>query len=560
MRRVLSTLLLLSILLLVQPSLGVSAQVYYFQVEKLIADVYWESDGTVRVEYEIFFYNDPSADRMEYIDIGVPTSSYSLSSISATIDGIPITNIESSPYVSPGVALGLGANAVPPGSRAVVRVSISGVRNALYFGDEEAYASALFSPNWFDREYVYGSTALTVRYHLPPGVLPEEPRWHESPSGWPQDAPATGLDSNGRIVYEWSNSNANGYTAYVFGASFPSQYVPEQVLQTERPEIGTRLDAGELIPLFCFGGFFLIAIFFVVIGLTSANRRKLDYLPPKISIEGHGIKRGLTAVDAAILLETDLDRVFTMVLFSVIKKGAVKVVEEEPLKIEKLTPQPEGLRAYETGFVKAMLKSDKKVRSRKLQDVAISLVKSVQKKMKGFSLKETKAYYRSIVKQAWNQVETAETPEVRSERFAESLEWSMLDRDFNGRTQRVFRSGPVFVPIWWGNYRPSTVTSGGGRAVGTTPTSVSVSHSRSSPLPTLPGSDFAANIVGGIESTAGNIVSNISDFTGRVTKTTNPPPPPSSRGGGGRSFGGGSSCACACACAGCACACAGGGR
>lgn len=560
MRRVLSTLLLLSILLLVQPSLGVSAQVYYFQVEKLIADVYWESDGTVRVEYEIFFYNDPSADRMEYIDIGVPTSSYSLSSISATIDGIPITNIESSPYVSPGVALGLGANAIPPGSRAVVRVSISGVRNALYFGDEEAFASALFSPNWFDREYVYGSTALTVRYHLPPGVLPEEPRWHESPSGWPQDAPATGLDSNGRIVYEWSNSNANGYTAYVFGASFPSQYVPEQVLQTERPEIGTRLDVGELIPLFCFGGFFLIAIFFVVIGLTSANRRKLDYLPPKISIEGHGIKRGLTAVDAAILLETDLDRVFTMVLFSVIKKGAVKVVEEEPLKIEKLTPQPEGLRAYETGFVKAMLKSDKKVRSRKLQDVAISLVKSVQKKMKGFSLKETKAYYRSIVKQAWNQVETAETPEVRSERFAESLEWSMLDRDFNGRTQRVFRSGPVFVPIWWGNYRPSTVTSGGGRAVGTTPTSVSVSHSRSSPLPTLPGSDFAANIVGGIESTAGNIVSNISDFTGRVTKTTNPPPPPSSRGGGGRSFGGGSSCACACACAGCACACAGGGR
>lgn len=147
MRRVLSTLLLLSILLLVQPSLGVSAQVYYFQVEKLIADVYWESDGTVRVEYEIFFYNDPSADRMEYIDIGVPTSSYSLSSISATIDGIPITNIESSPYVSPGVALGLGANAVPPGSRAVVRVSISGVRNALYFGDEEAFASALFSPN-----------------------------------------------------------------------------------------------------------------------------------------------------------------------------------------------------------------------------------------------------------------------------------------------------------------------------------------------------------------------------------------------------------------------------
>jgi hypothetical protein len=497
---------------------------------------------------------------MEDIDIGIPTSSYSLSSISATIDGKPITNIENSPYVSPGIALGLGANAIPPGSRGVLRISIPGVRNALYFGDEDGYASALFSPNWFGQEYVYGSTVLTVRYHLPPGVLPEEPRWHESPSGWPADAPATGLDSDGRIVYEWSNPNANGYTAYVFGASFPSQYVPEQVLQTEPPDIGSRLDVDELIPLFCVGGFILLAIFFVAIGITSTNRRKLDYLPPKISIEGHGIKRGLTAVDAAILLETDLDRVFTMMLFSVIKKRAVKVVEEEPLKIEKLSPEPEGLRAYETGFVNAMLEPNKKKRSRKLQDVAVNLVKSVQKKMKGFSLKETKAYYRSIVKQAWNQVETAETPEVRSERFAESLEWSMLDHDFNGRTQRVFRTGPVFVPIWWGNYRPSSVTSGGGRAVVTTPTSVSVSHSRSSPLPSLPGSDFAANIVGGIESTAGSIVSNVSDFTGGVTKTTNPPPPPSSRSGGGRSFGGGSSCACACACAGCACACAGGGR
>ncbi len=560
MRRVLSTLLFLSILLLVQPSLGISAQVFYFQVEKLTADVYWESDGTVRVEYEMVLYNDPSADRMEDIDIGIPTSSYSLSSISATIDGKQITNIENSPYVSPGIALGLGANAIPPGSRGVLRISIPGVRNALYFGDEDGYASALFSPNWFGQEYVYGSTVLTVRYHLPPGVLPEEPRWHESPSGWPADAPATGLDSDGRIVYEWSNPNANGYTAYVFGASFPSQYVPEQVLQTEPPDIGSRLDVDELIPLFCVGGFILLAIFFVAIGITSTNRRKLDYLPPKISIEGHGIKRGLTAVDAAILLETDLDRVFTMVLFSVIKKRAVKVVEEEPLKIEKLSPEPEGLRAYETGFVNAMLEPNKKKRSRKLQDVAVNLVKSVQKKMKGFSLKETKAYYRSIVKQAWNQVETAETPEVRSERFAESLEWSMLDRDFNGRTQRVFRTGPVFVPIWWGNYRPSSVTSGGGRAIGTTPTSVSVSHSRSSPLPSLPGSDFAANIVGGIESTAGSIVSNVSDFTGGVTKTTNPPPPPSSRSGSGGSFGGGSSCACACACAGCACACAGGGR
>jgi hypothetical protein len=556
---------LLSILLLVLPVTDVGAQVYYFSMEKLIADVYWESDGTVRVEYEMLFYNDPSADPMEFVDVGIPTSSFSISSISATIDGKAITDIGHSPYVDPGVALGLGSNAIPPGSRGVVRMSVSGVRNVLYFGDEEGYASALFTPLWFDQDFVYGSMDLIVRYHLPPGVQPEEPRWHESPSGWPADAPASYHDQNGRIVYEWHNANANGYTPYVFGASFPSQYVPIEVIQEEPTDIPIRFDEDVIIPFVCVGGFILMTIFFVAVGITSANRRKLDYLPPKISIEGHGIKRGLTAVEAAILLETDLDRVLTMVLFSVVKKNAVKVVEEDPLKLEKLSPEPEGLRPYETGFIKGMVETDKKKRRKELQDVAVTLVQSVQKKMKGFSLKETKTYYRSIVKQAWNQVENAETPEVRSEKFAESIEWSMLDRDFDGRTKRVFRTGPVYVPIWWGNYRPSTVASAGGRGIPSTPTSVTVSHSRGGiSLPTLPGSEFAASVVDSVQSTAGNIVSNVTGFTRGVTKTTNPPPPPSSRGSGGRSFGGGGgsgcACACACACAGCACACAGGGR
>ena len=561
MRRGLNALLLLSALLvLLIPTSNVAAQFYYFSVARLTADVYWEDDGTVRVEYEMVLFNDPSADPMEYIDVGVLTSSYSLSSVSATLDGNPITNIENSPYVTPGIALGLGSKAIPPGTRGVVRVSIADVRNALYFGDEEGYASVLFSPLWFDKEYVYGNMELTVRFHLPPGIGTEEPRWHESPSGWPSDAPATGFDESGRIVYEWFNPNANGYTPYVFGASFPSEYVPVEVIQTEPVSTGFRLGSDEFVPLLCVGGFVLLTVLFVAIGINTSNRRKLDYLPPKISIEGHGIKRGLTAVEAAILLETGLDRVMTMMLFGVIKKNAVKVVEEEPLKIEKLSPEVEDLRLYETGFIEAMLETDKRKRSKALQSVAVTLVQAVQKKMKGFSLKETKAYYRSIVKQAWKQVEGAETPEVRSEKYAESIEWSMLDRDFDGRTRRVFRTGPMFVPIWWGNYRPSTVTSAGGRGGIPTPTSVTVSHSRGASLPTLPGADFAASVVNGVQNTAGNLVSNLTGFTSGVTKTTNPPPPPSTSGGGGRSFGGGSSCACACACAGCACACAGGGR
>ena len=75
--------------------------------------------------------------------------------------------------------------------------------------------------------------------------------------------------------------------------------------------------------------------------------------------------------------------------------------------------------------------------------------------MKGFSRKETQQYYRTIIEKAWKQVETAETPEVKSEAYDKNLEWTMLDKEYDNRTREVFRTGPVFVPTWWGRYDPT---------------------------------------------------------------------------------------------------------
>jgi hypothetical protein len=562
MKRILPLLMVVGLLALVFPIQTALAQTYYFSVDRETVDVYWESNGTMRIEYEYVLTNSTSADPMEFIDIGTPTSNYDLSSVRASIDGKSITDIEPSPYVT-GVALGLGSNALRPGATGVVRITIGEVRDVLYFGDEEGYASGLFSPNWFGKEYVYGTTDLTVRFHLPLGIQTEEPRWHESPSGWPSDAPATGLDQEGRVLYEWSNPNANAYTPYVFGASFPAQYVPEEILQEPTVEPTLSIDSDAIFTFCCIGGVFGFIILIVVASTYSQNRRKLDYLPPKISIEGHGIKRGLTAVEAAILLETALDRVLTMILFGVIKKGAARVTQEDPLEVEGIKPVPEDLRTYETEFLEAMAIKNKGDRQRALQKLTVNLVQSIQKKMKGFSLKETKDYYQTIVKQAWNQVETAETPEVKSEKYADNLEWSMLDRDFENRTRRTFSTGPVIMPHWWMLYRPSSAPSVSPGRVSSTPSSVTVTHSKGGvSLPSLPGSQFAASVVTSVQNTAGNLVSNLTSFTGGVTKTTNPPPPPSRATSGGRPSSGGRSCACACACAcaGCACACAGGGR
>lgn len=542
-------------------TLPARAQSYSFSVSEQVVDVYWESDGTARIDYVFVFLNNPGALPIDYVDVGLPTDDYSPSNAQAKINGNWVNSIAESEFVNPGVELYLGSNAIPPGQSGRVWFSITGVGDVLYNdSDDEAYASANFAPTFFGSEFVTGTTDLTVRFHFPPGVQPDEPRWHASPRNWPQSEPDRGFDADGRIVYSWRNTAASASTEYVFGASFPRAYVPEGAVR--QPSVAQQIGIPEeaLIAICCFGGFFGFIVLIIIFSVRQARKRKLDYLPPKLAIEGHGIKRGLTAVEAAVLLETPLDRVLMMILFSAIKKGAVRVVEEDPLKLERLPDATAELRPYEEDFLKAMIDTETRKRRRALQTIMIDLVKTVQRKMKGFSTKETKRYYESIMKKAWQEIENADTPEIRSKLYGEALEWTMLDDDFDNQTRRVFRSGPVFVPVWWGNYRPSYGrTSTMGRSTTSSGRPASGAPGGGLTMPTLPGAEFAASMVTGVQNTAGNIVSDLTSFTGAVTDKTNPVPVRTSSGGG---FRGGSSggCACACACAGCACACAGGGR
>jgi len=179
----------------------------------------------------------------------------------------------------------------------------------------------------------------------------------------------------------------------------------------------------------------------------------MQYLPPKISIEGHGIKRGLTAVEAAILMETPMDKIMTMILFGVIKKGLATVKTREPLDLEVKQPLPADLQPYENDFLQVFI-ANNAVRKTAMQDTMVKLVKSVSEKMKGFSLKETVAYYKDIMQKAWAQVEAANTPEVKSQAFDQNMEWTMLDHNFGQRSQTAFGGGPIFVPMWWGSFDP----------------------------------------------------------------------------------------------------------
>lgn len=555
--------ILLVLVVLLAAAAPVLAQNLKFSVEREEVNLIVNDDGTVTITYLYTFVNSAGGSPIDYVDVGVPTTSYSLSSVQAQIDGQPVASIEESPYVKPGVAIGLGSRTIPPGGRGTLQVIIPNVQNMIYKTNkvqdvQVPYASFQFSPNSFGSEYVQGNTDVSVTLHLPTGLTTEEPRWF-TPQNWPGDSqPASGFDPQGRVFYTWESTSADVATQYIFGAAFPQDKVPAAALVTE--PIISKSTWDNLCPAaFCLG-FVAFMVFIIWAGITGERKRKLQYLPPKISLEGNGIKRGLTAVEAAIVMEQPMDKILSMILFAVVKKGAAEVSSRDPLQIKALTlPAGVELRPYESDFIAAITTENARDKRKKLQDMMIALVKSVSEKMRGFSRKETLAYYQDIMEKAWEQVQAANTPEVRMQAFDDNMGWTMLDRNFDDRSRQVLGGGPVIVPMWWGRYDP-----GFGRAAGpaqstvSLPTQVGQAPSVSN-MPTLPGSDFAASLAGGIQSFSSNVVGDVTSFTSGVTNTTNPVPKTtsSSRSGGG---GGGRSCACACACAGCACACAGGGR
>jgi hypothetical protein len=538
---------------------SVLAQGYYFHLTTETVHAFWNEDGTLSLDYTFVFENSPSGHAIEFVDVGLPNSNFVESSITADVNGQPAAYVSRSEFegTGVGVAVALGSNSIPPGQRGTVHVYIGTVRDVLYEdSDDDNYASGVFAPAHFVDEIVFGETNLSVTFHLPPGVQPDEPRWHKAPPGFP-DEPETDIDDQGRIIYHWQNDNASAARQYFFGASFPKTYVPSSAIVTQGFLERLGIDPDVIIGFLCFGSVIGFIVLMAVIGVASSRKRKMKYLPPKIRIEGHGIKRGLTAVEAAVVMEQPMDKILTMILFAIVKKDAAQVVSRDPLKLEVKTPQPEGLHLYESRFLEAFKEESGRERQRELQNMLVQLIKSVGQKMKGFSHKETVVYYRDIMRKAWEQVEAADTPEVKSQKFDEYMGWTMLDKDFEDRTQEVFRTGPVIIPVWWGRYDPGwSPTRAASR-----PAPTSTGTGRSAPsLPNLPGGEFAASVVTGIQNFSSDVVGDITSFTSRITNKTNPIPKSTSKSSSWSSRGGGSSCACACACAGCACACAGGGR
>ncbi len=308
------------------------AQDYRFQIPEQAVVVTVNQDGSISVDYTITFLNDQGASNIDIVDIGLPNWNYEVRNVSADVDGTPIKKITSGELGSPGVSLYLQGNSIPPGGTGTVHTYITNVKDVIYPATQteaEDYASIVFWPSWIGSEYCYGTTDYQMTIVLPKGITDEEGRYF-IPSNWPgSEEPESMVLEDGTIFYTWVSNAANSYSQYEFGASFPSRLLASGAVVQEpyvAPEtnVSPSFDISSLCPvIFCvgFAGFFGLMIYSATVG---AKKRKMKYLPPKISIEGHGIKRGLTAVEAAILMEQPMDKIMTMILFALLKKARLR--------------------------------------------------------------------------------------------------------------------------------------------------------------------------------------------------------------------------------------------
>jgi len=525
--------------------LPAAAADYYFKVNSLKAVLTVQPDSSVEIRYAITFSPEAGSHPIDIVDIGMPNESYDIQTARASIAGIELTDIRNSEYVKPGVEIHLGGSEIHPGQIGTLEFAIKTGQMIYPDSDDSHFASLQFKTTWFERKYVSGNAELLeIQFNLPPGTTSEEVKYHGfGRSGY---QPSETSYQNDRVVYIWRWLGQPASIPYAAGASFRKDLVAS-VYSPPRLSVLKAL----VTVFFAFFGFvfaltpiWIIALI-IFVAVRSSRKRMKQYLPPRIGIETGGIKRGLTPPEAALLQELPLSQVLLLIVFGILKKETLAIKEIAPKDFRFHYQKKEGLehQEYETAFI-AAIDSENRLNKASLRKMFTDMIAALQKKMAGFSRRETNMYYQSIMNKAWEQVKNSPREKLPEE-LAASLEWLALDPEYESKLS-PYTEDALFTPggrgYWYRNFPQWTSGTGGavpGKGFGQTVSGAANRFVQSLQV-------FSTSLLG--ESTA---------FTSAITKVTNPPPVVTSS---GSSSHGGSSCACACACAGCACACAGGGR
>ncbi|GAB4580403.1 MAG: hypothetical protein Fur0022_31440 [Anaerolineales bacterium] len=611
-QRVILLLVLGVLLLFTAPT---SAQSYFFSVPEMQMQAFIQADSTVRIVYDITFDNSFSGGAIDIVDIGMPHENYDLSNMSAHLDGYILTDIRVSEFVDPGVEVHLGSHFIPSGASGVLHFEFT--MPELVFQDvtRQGYASFQITPTWFGDEFVIGTTHLQIAIHMLEGIQPEEVLYQDN------DTPFSTVaifDNHTVVAWDFPATRLTG--PHEVGVSFPTRgltnVIEQNVLQLavrwfEGNEdlrifwgVGVLVLFAILFFRFTSGtGFALFALLacglvftfiqsaawqlcsplpligLIIVNETALRKRKKTYLPPIAQVEGGGIKRGLTAPEAAAILEMPLNKVLTLIIFAMLKKGILTQLTEDPLTVEvapefrakhltsvqkrqehrRKAAQSKGtvIHAYEQKFLDAIeARPDRPVSKIDFTDAMKDFLEKTALRVKGFDLSDTQDYYRQIISRAWKEAQAIGEIEQKDKFLDRNMEWVLMHEQY----PTVFRTPRhVYYPVW---SRPiytggAAPKAGGGKSSGSSG----------------PGlGDVAGGFAGWAENTMAGLAGAIlpgkisAPGTGGVInlsgldKATGDFFEALAKSGGSGGGGGGGGCACACAGCACACACAGGGR
>lgn len=216
---------------------------------------------------------------------------------------------------------------------------------------------------------------------------------------------------------------------------------------------------------------FLAALVYAAVRLWRWRQANLQaYAPASARIEGGGVKRGLTPAEGAVLLGYPLPVTLTLVLFEMLRKGLLVQEAAQPLTVavaepfrtqgRGLSPQARGeqrraaaqqinatLHLYEEPFLEIIEANPGRPVAELDLGVAVQpLVRYVASRVAGYSLSESRDYYRLIVERAPREARsdgrlTFERQKVLDRNFG----WVLLGEDFVG----VFDAAElVYAPVW----------------------------------------------------------------------------------------------------------------
>jgi hypothetical protein len=584
---------------------------YSFAVPTLQMHVLVNADASIKIVYDITFQANPGSHAVDVVDVGVPQKNYDLGGVTASIDGEPLGTIRPSTVVSPGFEVHLGGRQIRPGQSGTLHVEFDVPDMVYQDTTREDYASLRITPTWWDGNFLTGSGDLEIAIHLPPSVKPDE-ALHQGTAFTDKVVTPEGTS----VVWRMPNARADG--PHMVAVSFPKRDL-DRVLRVsavglllkwfeESPE--ARVIAGAFflilfgllffrftggtggsvfvllsaawVGLFCVSpGWHLVCLPAVTVAIGTnecyLRHRKMSYMPPIAQVEGGGIKRGLTAPEAAVLLELPVSKILALVVFGMLKKGILRQVQADPLVVEvqeafhtrkaaqrmnktrrakfyRKAGRTRGVvvHQYEQPFIFLLENNPRKpVNEINFAVPLKGLIGKAAGRLEGFDLSDTRDYYRAIVRRALRQARAIGDVQKRDAAIDKSFEWILMDDDYPA----VFNYGRGYRPIWT---RGSTTVAAG------TP----------SPAGGIPGktslADVSASFAGWAEHTMGNMAAAIQpgslsfqkpgagviDLAGADRLTGEFFESLSQSSGGG----GGGGCACACAGCACACACAGGGR